>query len=269
MTNEKINGLDMGKALEWYAAEGIKLDMPPLGGPLPYSIENSGLIELSEKELGALFRLFPKNAMASSILRKVVGRPEAWFHRDSTLEQPRTTTKREEALAYTAIIPSFTDYSPWKGQKTPAADIWLYRIPSEAASKEVRRIVCAEGFIHEIGHTIIQPLWEEGYKLRLSDGKRVEGFDVMFRFAELSEQHPPISHYASTHRGDDNKFESKNSEYNVKTAISEEMCEAIAAYLLGFVYCGDDKRGKNPFADRPEVEDIVKEILQAERVRTA
>jgi len=86
----------------------------------------------------------------------------------------------------------------------------------------------------------------------------------MLQFAELAEQHPPISHYASTYRGKNNKFESDNPNYNVNTAISEEICEAIAAHFLGFAYSGDNARRKNPFADRPEVRKFVRDFLNAE-----
>src|SRR3989344_738960 len=263
----KTSGLDMRETLDWYKSSGV--EMPPIP-EMDFSrpVENQELIELSEREMGGLFALFPKNARKRSILRKVVGQSPTWFHRDSTSEQPKPTTNEAEAMSPTAIVPSYTDYTPWGELKVPTADILLYKIPQNAASEKVRRLVLAEGFVHEIGHSIVQPaLYVGDHSLKFPDGKVVNGLEAMLHFAELAEQHPPISHYASTYRGPNNKFESNNPNYNAKTAISEEMCETIAAHILGFAYCGDSSRGKNPFSDRPGVIDFVTDFLNAELVK--
>jgi len=268
MADYKTSGLDMEKTIEWYTSSGVRLPLNSTDKNLAYPIENRDLIELSDGELGGLFYLFPENARNRSILRKVVGQPATWFHRDSTSEQPIPTTSQEDALSPTAIVPSYTDPAPWGELKVPTADIWLYQIQENVASENVRRIILSEGFIHEIGHTIVQPaLYVKEYTLKFPDGSLVNGLEAMLQFAELSEQHPSISHYASTYRGNNNKFESNNPKYNVKTAISEELCEAIAAYFLGFAFCGDDSRGKSPFADRPEVRNFVGDFLDAELVK--
>ena len=263
----KTSGLDMRETLEWYRSSGI--EMPPIPEmDFSHPVENQELIELSEREMGGLFALFPENARKRSILRKVIGQPPTWFHRDSTNEQPKPTTNEAEAMSPTAIVPSYIDYTPWSELKVPTADIWLYKIPQNAASEKVRRLVLAEGFVHEVGHSIVQPaLYAGDHSLKFPDGKIVNGLETMLHFAELAEQHPPISHYASTYRGLNNKFESDNPNYNAKTAISEEMCETIAAYLLGFAYCGDNSRGKNPFSDRPKVRDFVRDFLNAELIK--
>lgn len=263
----KTSGLDMRETLDWYKSSGVEMpSIPEMDFSRP--VENQELIELSEREMGGLFALFPENARNRSILRKVVGQSPTWFHRDSTSEQPKPTINEAEAMSPTAIVPSYIDYTPWGELKVPTADIWLYQIPQNAASEKVRRLVLAEGFVHEIGHSIVQPaLYVGDHSLKFPDGKIVNGLEAMLHFAELAEQHPPISHYASTYRGPNNKFESDNPVYNAKTAISEEMCETIAAHLLGFAYCGDNSRGKNPFADRPEVRDFVRDFLNAELVK--
>ncbi len=264
------SGLDMRKTLEWYNTSGIKLLPCPNDKHLPYPLEDRDLIELSGREMGGLFYLFPERARKRSILRKVIGQPASWFHRDSTSEQPVSTTNQADALSPTAIIPSYIDYTPWGELKVPTADIWLYGISHGAAPEEIRKIVLSEGFIHVVGHSIVQPaLYVDDHTLRFPDGKLVNGLEAMLLFAELSEQYPPISHYASTYRGRNNKFESDKPNYNVKTAISEEMCETIAAHLLGFAYRGDDSRGRNPFSDRPEVRSFVIDFLNAELVRGA
>jgi hypothetical protein len=263
----KTSGLDMRETLDWYKSSGV--EMPPVPEmDFPPPVENQELIELSEREMGGLFALFPENARRRSILRKVVGQSPTWFHRDSTSEQPKSTTIEADAMSSTAIVPSYIDYTPWDELKVPTADIWLYKIPQNAAPEEVRRLVLAEGFVHEISHSIVQPaLYVSDHSLKFPDGKIVNGLEAMLYFAELAEQHPPISHYASTYRGPNNKFESDNPNYNAKTAISEEMCETIAAHLLGFAYCGDNSRGKNPFSDRPEVRNFVRDFLNAELIK--
>jgi len=262
----KTSGLDMKETIEWYKRSGIEL--PEVSGDFPFPVENQDLIGLSKKELGGLFSLFPKNARDRSILRKVVGQPATWFHKDSTSEQPIPTTNQDEALSPTATIPSYIDYTPWSELKTPTADIWLYQIPEDATPEDVRKIILSEGFVHEIGHSIVQPaLYVGDHTLKFPDGKLVNGLEALLQFAELAEGHPPISRYASTYRGAGNKFESDNPDYNAKTAISEEMCETIAAYLLKFAYCGNDARGRNPFEDRPEVEKFVRDFLEAELVK--
>lgn len=262
----KASGLDMRGTLDWYESSGV--EMPPIPEmDLSHPVENQELIELSKREMGGLFALFPENARNRSILRKVVGQSPTWFHRDSTSEQPKPTTNEAEAMSPTAIVPSYIDYTPWDELEVPTADIWLYKIPQNVASEKVRRLVLAEGFVHEIGHSIVQPaLYVGEHSLKFPDGKIVNGLEAMLHFAELAEKYPPISHYASTYRGSNNKFESDNPNY-VKTAISEEMCETIAAHLLGFAYCGDNSRGKNPFADRPEVRDFVRDFLNAELIK--
>lgn len=269
MPSYKISGLDMGETLDWYKNSGVRLPKIRVNRLLPHRIENGDLVELSDRELAGLFYLFPKNARKRSILRRVVGLPNTWFHKDSTNELPIATTNQDEALSPTAIVPSSIDYTPSKELKIPAADIWLYKISQNAVPEDVRKIVISEGFIHELGHSIFQPaIYSESHILKFPDGNLVDGLEAVLKFAELSEQHPPISHYASTYRGNNNKFDSDNPKYNVNTAISEEMCETIAAYFLGFSYCGDDSRGKNPFADRPEVKDFVRNFLNAELVKT-
>lgn len=263
----KTSGLDMRETLDWYKNSGVEMPAIP-EIDFSHPVENLELIELSEREMGGLFTLFPENARKRSILRKVVGQSPTWFHRDSTSEQPKPTTNEADAMSPTAIVPSYIDYTPWDELKVPTADIWLYKIPQNAASQEVRRLVLAEGFVHEIGHSIVQPaLYVGDHDLKFPDGKIINGLEAMLHFAELAEKHPPISHYASTYRGHNNKFESDNPNYNVNTAISEEMCETIAAHLLGFAYCGDNSRGKNPFSDRPEVRDFVRDFLNAELIK--
>ena len=262
MSNIMESGLDMRETIKWYEKSGIML--PPLfaGSNLPYSVDGRELIELSKRELGALFNLFPENARKRSSLRKVVGKPTTWFDKQSAEGKLTPTTDESEALSPTAIIPSYIDYMPWKESRIPTADIWLYKLP-DSIPKGVRRIIQGQGFVHEIGHSVVPPaIYLENHNLRLPDGKLISGLEAITEFSRLSEQHHPISHYASSYRLPDNKFKGENPN----TAISEEFCETIAAHFLGFAFCKDDSRGKNPFADRPEVKDFIFNFLNAELV---
>jgi hypothetical protein len=274
LEQSETSGLDMVDTLKWYEKiirEGKVREIRE--SDFRYPVENKEFIELSEGELGGLFALFPENAQRRSILRKVVGKPATWFRKGSTSEKLEVTENRKEALSPTAIVPSYIDYGPWKKEGKPAADIWLYQIPQDLVSKEVRKLVLAEGFIHEVAHSIVQPaIYVKDYKLKFLDKGIVGGLDAILHFMKLAEEHPAISHYASTYRDkpQDNKFPFKMNENDPRillTAVSEEMCETIAAYFLGFAYCGDDKRGKDPFEDRPRVKDFIEEFLKAKLVR--
>ena len=271
--NDKVSGLDMGPTIAWY--EGNKdIFSGRLGallqGPkkdLQYPMVNPANIQLYEDDIAALVNLFPQNTIQRSILESIVGQPETWFHKDFIQEQPETTTDINQSISPTAIVPSKTDYSKWTEGK-PSADIWLYKITERAASPEVRRIILAEGFLHEFGgHTLIAPAFNvPEYSLQLPNGKVVDAFDYLSEFGTMAENHPPISHYASAYRGRNNKFESDNQKYNPIVAISEELSEAIAAYHLGFAFCKDDARGKNPFSDRPEIRKFVEDFLNAKLI---
>ncbi|MSR86525.1 hypothetical protein EXS74_03970 [Candidatus Woesearchaeota archaeon] len=264
MANEDIPGLDMAEAIDWYESSGIEFREHKEGPVLPYPLEGRVHLELTEPDLYSLLELFPKAARQRSILQTIRGKPTTWFRRDSTAEEFQVTQDIEQSISPTALVPSFIDYGRWKNTGTPSADIWLYKLPQEI-SRMVRRIILAQGFVHEYGHSIIAPaLYTENYKLLLPSGREVEGLEYILEFAKLAEEHAPISHYAATFRGEGNLFESANPTYNVKTAIAEEMTETIAAYLLGFSFCEEEKRRTTPFIDRPEIQKGIEEFLAAE-----
>ena len=201
-----MTGFEMGPTLAWYERAGVSL--PCISKqPLPFPIENTQCIQLDANVLGGLFDLFPASARKRSILRKVVGQPTTWFRHDSLDGQITTTTKVDDALTPTSFVPSYCDYSPWRELKRPTADVWLYKMP-QTVPEHQRTIVLAEGFLHEIGHTLAQPaLYVDDYALRLgSSGRVVNGLEFVIEFANLAEKHPPISHYASEYRWQ-NKFE--------------------------------------------------------------
>jgi len=269
--NGNISGLDMKPTIQWYEANKYQLlqHLPkPLNEPIPYEIENPENIRLSEDDLSGLISLFPRNARERSILRKIVGKPETWFSKDSTQQQPLSTTSIEDSLSSTAIIPAYTDTSYWQSTGDPKCDVWLYKISDAACSSDVSKIILSESFIHEAGHALINPAYDplREQTLKLPDGRVVNGFDYVFEFATMAENHNPISHYASVYRGKNNKFESDDPTYDPRIPVSEELSETIAAFLLGFAFGNDEQRSMDPFADRPEIKKFVEDFLNAELV---
>ncbi len=263
MANEDLSGLDMGETIDWYESSGIEFRQAKEGLIFPYTIEQKEYIELTEDDLSLLIQLFPLTARKRSILKKVVGKPTTWFRRDSTAEKPQETQEVKQALSPTALVPSYIDYQTWRNTGIPSADIWLYRLPKNISTM-TRRIILAQGFVHEYGHSIIAPaLYIPNYKLVLPSGKEVEGLEYILEFAKLAEAHAPISHYAATYRGESNCFDNTDPQ-KAKIAIGEEMTETIAAHLLGLAFCEEQARRTNPLSDRSDIESHIKEFLAAE-----
>ncbi|MBT6774756.1 hypothetical protein HOA91_05295 [Candidatus Woesearchaeota archaeon] len=257
-------GFDMKNTIAWYEQnkEELLARLPQATNqPFGFRTRNREQIQLPTSELAALLHLFPEQARERSLLKYIIGKPETWFHSDSTDSNPVPTTNLEEAISPTAIIPSFHEVTR-KGWPD-YTNIWLYQISPEACSEDVKKIILTEGFVHELAHTINAPaLYFQNYNLKLPDGTVVDAFQYVHQFANLAENHSPISHYSSTYRTADNKF---NPE-NLLTAINEELAETVAAYLLNFAFC-DDSRGMNPFADRPEVKEWTDNFLNAKLVK--
>ena len=167
-----------------------------------------------------------------------------------------------EAISPTAIVPSYHSVGGWPDY----TNILLYEISSKACSDDVRKIILAEGFVHEFAHTINAPaLFLENYVLELPNGDRVGGREYILSFTKLAEKHSPMSHYSSTYRTEDNDF--KGTEFNeIFTSINEELAETIAARLLGFTFCNEDYRRMDPFVDRPEIKEWTDNFLNARLV---
>ena len=262
-----ISGFDMGKTIEWYTQSEVKLPETSVESKIPYQIINPGRIELTGRELSGLYDLFPSQARERMIVSQIIGQRSSWFRKDSTTTQPIPTNNLEEALSPTAIIPSYIDYSEWRASGKPTANIWIYEIMKELAPHNIRKIIAGEGFLHELGHAIVQPAaYINDYKLKLPSGKEVFGLDCLMDLANIAEQAPPISHYASLYRGPTGHFDSPEEGYNLLTSISEEIVETIAALLIGFAYSGDDSISKNPFAHREEMKRATTDFLHAEKV---
>ena len=267
MTRDKLPGLDMKFTIDWYSANHAYLSEQLPGTSrayFPFPVVHTRNVQLTKGELSGAWRLFPVPARKRSLLRKVVGTPETWFHKNCTQHEILTTTDHRKAVSPTAIVPAFTSTEYWRKTGKPKCDVFLYRVDNEACSPEVRNIILKEAFVHEIAHTLFYPAWYLNYKLKLPNGKTVDGKEYLTRFADLAEHRKPISHYAANYRGEKGKFESKKKNYDIVLAINEEFAETVAAKLLGFSFCDkDEKRSKKPFADRPELSDFVDDFLHA------
>lgn len=218
----------------------------------------------------AYWLAFPYQARERSVLRHIVGKPATWFHRNSLVSKvgPFPTKDPKEAISPTAIIPSYCNYRRWVRTKKPTCDIHLFDIHALTVPSTVRYVVYAEGAIHEMAHSIVAPaLYNTGdYMLLMPDGTKVGGNDWLKDvFGAAAEKHTPISHYAGTYRHRDGTFK-RDKEGSAATAISEEMAESIAAFLLRFVFCHEKRRRLNPFRDRPEVWQMVSDFLHAKHI---
>ena len=268
-TSDALSGFDMASTIEWYAQDECALHKQITeGGDAAIAtpdLESLEHVSLHSGLVAALLSRFPQAARDRSITRKIVGAPSMWFHRDSTAEEPKPTTDVDEALSPTAIIPSYISYEPWQRTGSPAADIYLYSIPDgEGLSDMVKTIILAEGLIHEYAHSIaVEMSYNTSYKLKLGDEVK-EGLEVLIEFAGLTESIPAMSHYSSTYRVDGGEYPEDPTAWTI--AVNEELAEAIAAYLLGFVFCEDEERRKDPFKDRPEVAEFVEKFLNASRI---
>ncbi len=286
MSKKALSGLDMTPTLRWYEENcDILCDKIPRPACQPASYRTSAFFPLrgvrylqpGKYDLLALWWTFPHSARERSVLRQIVGKPSAWFHRDSLVSEvgPIKTENPKEALSPTAIIPSYCDYSRWQKTGQPTCDIHLFDIHYlTCPTNTVRRIIYAEGFIHEVAHSIIAPaFYNDGdYLLHLPNGKTLNGTVVgndwlKTVFGATAEKHTPISHYAGAYRNRNGTFK-LNDNGSAATAIIEEMAESIAAFLLRFVFCNEKRRRLDPFRDRPEVWQMVSDFLHARHIPT-
>lgn len=261
-----VSGLDMKPTINWYATNQQELARripTTVGEPLPFPIQDTSYFHVSPDQINALIRLFPNQALTRSRLNTgtIIGKPSLYFAYDATPEAIKTTPDQAQALSPTAIIPSYTDNTRWQQTGKPSSDVWLFEI-SPNIPEGVKKIIHAEGLVHEIAHTIVtQALYANGYRLRLPNGEVVSGFDFITHFAEEAEKHEPVSHYSSFYRN-------RGEEFKNTLAIEEEFVETIAARLLGFAYNDNPDKRHDPLKDRPEILAMVEDFLHAVEVKS-
>lgn len=259
------SGLDMAPTIAWYTANRDLLTSKiPMAVEthMPFKASGSERFALTPDEVSGIILRFPSQAIGRSRLNNegsIVGKPTLYFSKGATPDNIITTSDESDALSPTAIIPSYIDNTRWRQTGTPSSDIWLFQLP-ETVDPVVRRIIHAEGLAHEFAHSFAtQALYTENYRLKLPSGETVDGFEYLLTFAQTAEKYSPMSHYSSFYRKDGEEF--KNN-----VAIEEELVETIAAHLLGFVFCADEKRRLDPLVDRPDIKDMIESFLGAEVV---
>ncbi len=206
-----------------------------------------------------LIARLPGAAVTRSTLKKIEFFKPHWFCRDT--EVPTATDEVSKAISPTAIIPSKTDYSDWQKHR-PASNIWMYQI--KGLDEDVRTIVHAQAFIHELVHTLTAPAIYADHRLRLPNNIVVSSLEFMTEFAKEAQKLPPITHYSSGYRNPDGSFKN-NGPQGYQIAISEEMCESAAAQLLGFAFTLNPQTRFEPLSDRLELRKQVYQFLNARR----
>ncbi len=266
MTDQIPPGLDMKGAIEWYTHSGIQIAYPKKSElPRGVTIEGQEHMDLTETQLAALYNRFSPNAQERSILTTVIGEPTRWFDKNSRVEK-KSTTDPNERLSPTSIIPGETAY-PENKPGNQIGVVYLYKTPNEIANAYVRGIIAAQAYIHEIGHTIVQPALysHKNQIIEFPSGKRMSNKEAMLTFQNLAEKSIPISEYAALHRDKHGLFEEKQGDNGL--ALSEELCETIAAYLLGFTYHGNNSGSKDPFINNYQIREFTADFLEAKLVR--
>lgn len=260
MTTVTLNPLDMKGALNFYVERLDSIQLPPerTVATLPFPIIDQDFLEINEPLISALWHLFPAQARHRAHVCRLKGMPPLWFHCDSdwTTRTLKTTEDLMQAISPTAIVPSYIDNSRWPKKSW----IHLHALPL-SIRPGIAKIIHAQGFLHEVAHAIINPSLYGNQQLELPCGEVLDGSSfIIERFAVKTEKLEPISHYSSFYRTVDGTYpEGKDG----LTAISEELSEAIAAYLLGFVYCSNPIRQLLPFAGRRGVKNLVEQFLYA------
>lgn len=260
----------MKETIEWYNQNQYNINLPK-PSRLGYIEIEGKLKDISIGKLIALKNLMSKNALERSVFGKVIVKPETYFLPNASQKMKEgedpTTLSLNNAMSSTAIVPSF--YLPVSLKKS---NIELYNIPQKSVTdKKTREIILAQGFLHELAHTLnFIPRYENDKRynvgkqfLLLSDGSKMTGDDCMNKFGELFEKlSEPMSIYSQGyHKG--------NEFYNPQEPllmVDEELSETIAAYKLGFVFSNSKERRFNPFIDRPEVEKFTREYLEAKLI---
>jgi hypothetical protein len=255
------SGLDMALTIDWYTKhqdELIKRTPVAAEESSPFTLEDTSHFHILPEEVSGLLQLFPYKARTRSRLAtgSIIGKSTIYFARDATPEKITTTNNPEQALSLTAIIPSYTDNSRWQETGNLSSDIWLFELPSSIPDN-VKKIIHAEGLIHEFAHTVTTQAFYTDGVLHLPNKEVISGFDFMIRFAQAAENHPPISHYSSFYR-------KSGEEFKDSLAIEEEFVETVTARLLGFAYSNDPERRTDPLKDRPEIIEMVENFLNAE-----
>ncbi len=273
---QKDNGLDMSPTIQFYERNKAKIlaRMPKVDydSGSGYAIETESPSDVNEHEIASIVNSFPREFLKRSILEKIVLKPSLWFKEDPAVSSGDPTTQNHsEAVFPSAIIPGYTGYrgenTGNEGWRLDSAQIDLYKIALGeygCDESDVRKVISLQALAHELAHTVITPeLSTANHREIIMPGSdiAVPAIEEIIRYGNLTEKHEPISRYAGNYR---KNFSSEDAN-KALTAINEDLAETIAAHLLNFSSCGNDARGLNPMADRPEVRKFVEDYLNARR----
>lgn len=274
---ESTSGFDLGPTIQFYEENIDRLTraIPEPTGEEAMEVYVFGQehIHLTEEQIQGLLALFPQQARDRSILQTISGKPTLWFREDTREGNIEVTDDVSEALSPTALVPSYVWYSERESGDGYNAHVELYEIPEDAASEQTRALIHAQGFVHEVAHTIMKPILDSKdnapYVLRIRDGDEERDIDAeehFMRFANITGKLPPVSHYASSYRDLNGNFKSDPS---LTTAVNEELVETMTADLLQFANTPNPARRFMPLVDRPEANAIVEDLLYGERVNSS
>ncbi|CAN5141770.1 hypothetical protein BH09PAT1_BH09PAT1_0070 [soil metagenome] len=268
---EEHSGFELKPVIDFYTlnAERILALLPlPNDSNLEYPIEQRQNIHLTPSDISSLLNLFPSSFKQRTELRNggtFIGIPTTYFARDSTPGDIRVTDKVEEALSPTAFATAYAD-SNTDENGIVSCHIGLAKLP-DIIPTDVKKIIQSHAIIHEGTHSITSHLLEnETLKIKLPSGEVISGKKCIERIALVAEKYRPMSHYTSGYRKADQLFNDL-PESERTLAMEEELCEMVAAHLLGFVFAEDDlQRQFEPFKGREDLVPLIEDFLKAEEI---
>jgi hypothetical protein len=232
----------------------------------PAILSNDSLEELEGKnpfyitgaDVYALTALFPEAAVNRSAFI-----PSGWlnhnhpeyFSSDCRPGAIKWVADSSEAFSPYAIVFGYTQYNKTVDEALIALHDINLPIPDE-----LKRAIQIYAFIHEFAHTIIlrELQSNDRIQLRLPSGIIVGARAYLHLVVGPALfTHTPLTNYAAAYR---------NPEVPTEDMLNEEFAETIAASILGFANTPNPSHTNEPFADRPDILEIVSNYLHAERI---
>ncbi len=225
---------------------------------------------LQPREIEQLWGLFPVQARERSMTTTVVTDTPLWVTKHEH-GQSWFTRIAERALAHDTYLLGSNELVRDDQSGRLSAKLRLHRQPdADSYSPATVRVAQAQTIVRELAQQMLLPdLVEKQIILNLPSRGPVRSVDFLLDFYRATYRHSPISHVASTYR----RYPEDFDQDLLLTAISEELSDTIAAYLLGFsvpspVHENEPTVSFAPFKDREELYDMTRDYLYASRVST-
>jgi hypothetical protein len=226
---------------------------------------------LSSDELERVWGLFPRAARERAAPVLVESGPSLWFY-DLSCLPIKPTAMAERAVLLTGFILGGT-----RMHDGGTATISLRHIPENIGfSHKVQKIAQTRAVAHELAHTVVN---KEGnsdgtFFLRLENGRTMSVVDFHEKLAHMAYRYGPISCSSAPYHEPNGALKSTeltDSDMAVSIdpkdiALSEETCELIAAYLLGYTVMPDGVLVYDPFRGRRDQEILIRDYLNAQRI---